>query len=71
MTPPKRRGFHIYKFTDETSAHDPKGHWVYGAEVHEREFWCWLPNRLKPENIDDYIARHLEDETGFWVEGMN
>ena len=58
-----------YTFWDETSAFDPKGRWVGGAEYYEREFTAFIPARLirrAPELIDDFIAKYSEED---WLWG--
>lgn len=58
MTPPHRPGFRVEEWEDETSMYDPQGYYCPGSDCYYRRCRCYVPIRLKPENLYDWLDRN-------------
>ena len=76
MLIPKRQGYWLCEWEDETSQFDPEGKWVGGADYYQRTYRIWIPNSIAEEDedaVDQYIELHLDDPSVWqdpdaWVE---
>ena len=64
--PPRKPGYRVAEWEEETSQFDPRGYWCYGSECYRCLCRCYVPIALSDAKIGDWIDAHEGDVV--WID---